>query len=135
MDKRKERKAFDAVYGLYGLTVVECEAPDFVCLKPGMDDFGVEVREFFLTENDARMQKIANYVKELVVDGKYCHKDDRREIEVRDITYHVASTGQKIHLKAIPRMIPPHWESMPKLLAAVAEKNDKFALYERRVKP
>ena len=54
MDKQQERKAIDAIFGDYHLTIEEGERPDFVCSRNGKLLFGVEVTEFFWTESDAR---------------------------------------------------------------------------------
>src|SRR5262249_47581252 len=89
----------------------------------------------FWTESDARLRRIGSYGSDLIAGGRYRHKDDLTEIKVKDIIYHVAATGQAIPLKAIPRPIPPHPLSVPKLLKTIAEKNGKVPRYQQRVNP
>ncbi len=104
-----------------------------MCSRPGMEDFGVEVTDFFLTESDARLERIGSYACDLIAGRDYRHKDDLREIKVQDVIYRSASTGQEIPLKAIGRPIPPHRESVSTLLPKIAAKNGKFPQYRQRV--
>ncbi|MGA7496705.1 MAG: hypothetical protein WBX00_08260 [Isosphaeraceae bacterium] len=133
MDKKQERRVFDAVFGRLGLTVAEQEEPDFVCSQPGMENFGVEVTEFFLTESDARLERIGSYACDLIAGGDYRHKDDPKEIKVQNVIYRSAPMGQEIPLNAIGRPIPPHRESLSTLLPKIAHKNGKFPRYRQRV--
>ena len=98
-----------------------------------MEDFGVEVTEFFLTESDARLERIGSYACDLIAGGDYRHKDDPKEIKVQEVIYRSASTGQEIPLKAIGRPIPLHREGVSSLLTKIADKNGKFPRYRQRV--
>ena len=135
MNKQEERNALDAVFGKLVQTVDEGEEPDFACSADGGVRFGVEVTAFYWTESDARLRNIRNYASDLIAGGSYRHKDDIHEIKVEDVVYHAASTGQSFPLKAIGRMVPPHRASVPKLLAAIAGKNEKASRYHLRVRP
>jgi hypothetical protein len=135
MDKKEERKAFDAVFRDLPVTVSEGEEPDFVCSQNGVPCFGVEVTRFFWTESDARLQNIRGYASDLIAGGEYRHKDDITEIRVEDVVYHSVSTGRSIPLKAIGRQIPLLHASVPKLLGAIAGKNAKVVKYHQRVDP
>lgn len=135
MDKEAERKAFDAVFGRFNVAVEESEEPDFLCTPSSGDEFGVEVTEFFLTQSDARLRNIRNYATDLIAGADYRHKDDQRNIVVKDIVLRRPSTGQETKMKAIPRSIPPHHQSIPKVLAAIAAKMAKYDRYAKRVTP
>ncbi len=131
MNKMTERKMIDAVYGNHSLRIEGSERPDFKCSGDGIEDFGIEVTEFFNTESDARLLKIPKYAVELIKSGNYRHKDDIDEIPVKDVVYHVAATGQKIPLKGILRPVPTHSEVVQKCLAKIIEKNGKHTKYNK----
>ncbi len=42
-----------------------------MCSRPGMEDFGVEVTDFFLTESDARLERIGSYACDLIAGRDY----------------------------------------------------------------
>lgn len=103
--KQRERAILDEVYAHRGLSEIEeHEGPDFLVRHhSGSDRFGVEVTEFYLSETDARMQRIEGYLADLLAGKDFRHKDDRERLEVTKIT--LQSAEGEIKAKDVPAIV------------------------------
>lgn len=70
----------------------ESEQPDFI-LKYGKNiKHGVEITELYYDNTSARIKK-GRYIKELLDEKKYWHKDDKKKLNVQDVTYYSKEKG------------------------------------------
>jgi hypothetical protein len=103
--KSRERRIFDLVYGERSFNdVTQHENPDF--LVRHLRDapvFGVEVTEYYHSETDARMDRIAGYVSHLLEGHDFRHKDDRKTLTVSKIN--IIRPDETIHAEDVPAII------------------------------
>lgn len=135
MNKLEERRILDAVYShLNPLSVTESESPDFVCEAFG-NKFGVEVTEFFVSESEARLQKLPGYGLALLKGGEYRHKNDRASLKVEDVTYHVQGDEKGIPIRAVRLEVPSAVEVAKRVMNVIAKKDTKCNEYLASVSP
>jgi len=103
-DKEAERQVFDLVYGeRKNLHVTPSERPDFSVEHEDGNCFGVEVTEFFFSESRARLEQIDGYAKELLAGKDVRHKADRRELNVKRVTYQ--RKDGSVRISGIPAIV------------------------------
>lgn len=108
LKKEKEKSILEMVYDLDDFhQVVESEKPDFI-LQHHINSrlFGVEITEFYMSESDARLKNIPNYVSELLDEEKYRHKDDKKSLMVDEIKLINEKENKTITTNAIIRETP-----------------------------
>jgi hypothetical protein len=86
--KLEERQVLDAVYaGRPGFAVASSESPDFIITAPFLErPVGVEIVRFYESETDARLERIPDYLGDLLDNQKYRHKEDQRCLDIREVT-------------------------------------------------
>ncbi len=135
MNKLDERKILEAAYShLSPLVVNESESPDFLCEAFG-SKFGVEVTEFFVSESEARLQKLPGYGLSLLKGGDYRHKKDKASLKVEDITYHIQGDEKGIPLKAMRLEVPSAVEIIKRVADVIAKKEAKCNDYLAAISP
>jgi hypothetical protein len=134
MNKIDERLAFDAVFGNRDIVVENCEEPDFICTAREGEQFGVEVTEFFLTESDARLKKLDMYGAGLLSGADFRHKDDKKNIQIEEVTRFRDEREPGIKINAILKFDRHHDDTMPMLLSSISTKTEKHSRYSQRVK-
>lgn len=93
-DIRKKEVEIQILKRMFGEDIVyeESEQPDFI-LKYGENvKHGVEITELYYDGTSARI-KNGRYIKELLEEKKYWHKDDKKKLNVQDVTYYSQEKG------------------------------------------
>ncbi len=136
MNKDAEREILNYVFGNRAFTSVDpIEKPDFICRVSPTKSFGVEVTEFFISESDARLRRIATYPNDLLVHRRYLHKDDRTRLRVENVIYRKANSDEEREVAAIitEAHLPSHVVSS--IGKVVAAKNSKYSTYASNATP
>lgn len=95
--------------------------------------YGVEVTELFISETDARLDKISDYADELLGKGNYRHKDDIKRLDVSEIIFE-SPDGERITVPAI-RVESITFAEYRKLIGKrIAEKDSQFVNYAKELK-
>jgi hypothetical protein len=85
--EKNEKKILQMIYKPKKyISIMKREEPDFELVLPSKATFGVEITEFFLSESNARLKYIPTYFNEIMDKKSYRHKDDRTNLDVKDIT-------------------------------------------------
>jgi hypothetical protein len=86
--KQRERDILDEVYAHRNLFEVQPhESPDFLLrTHPNANRFGVEITEFYLTQSEARLERIEGYFQDLLDGGDVRHKDDHANFKVTKVS-------------------------------------------------
>lgn len=88
--------------------IQESEQPDFVLNYGDNTKFGVEVTDLYYEGTSARLKKV-EYINQLLQEQKYLHKDDKKKININEITYFSQNLKYKpIQMSA---MFPPKYTS------------------------
>ena len=93
-DTRKKEMEIQILKMIFGDNILyeESEQPDFI-LKYGKNiKHGVEITELYYDNTSARIKK-GRYIKELLDEKKYWHKDDKKKLNVQDVTYYSKEKG------------------------------------------
>ncbi len=129
--KKRERTILSMVYKDTELIeVVEFESPDFNVRKNITDGyFGVEVTEFYYSQAHARLDNIPGYLGEILDEGKYRHKRDKKELDVVDLK--IISEGKPDQIvRGIFQELPPVSAYVDIVSGIIKFKDNKFPDYE-----
>lgn len=127
--KVRERAIFELVYSTRPVVeTIASERPDFL-VRCGRDEhfFGVEVAEFFESTTEARLQRIPDYVGDLLDGRPFKHKDDRRVLEVGKVD--ILTEKHEVHARGVPAIVrtaPPFQTYVQRVADIVKNKNDKM---------
>lgn len=104
-NKEIERKILNLVYRNEACAeIVDSEEPDFrIKLLDQEDYFGVEVTTFHYTESYARLRNIPDYFEEIIFEGKYRHRIDKKELEAVEIAFYDPEGNETSKTKALFR--------------------------------
>ena len=134
-DLRKKEMEARILKSVFGENVVceEREQPDFI-LRYGKEiQYGVEITELYYDGTSARI-KNGTYVKELLEEGKYWHKDDKKKLNVQEVTYFSQDRrGEPVQL---PMLFLPKYDMRDyarALSQTVTSKNKKLKKYAPRI--
>jgi hypothetical protein len=132
MDKAEEKRWFEAVMPReWVAAAIPDESPDFICYDEQGPFIGVEVTELFTSHSEARLHKIPNYVVDILDSGNYRHPDDRSQLPVKPVTFHL--DGGDCTVPALVRQEPPMVTSIKTLAAAIEKKSGKLTRYKEKV--
>ena len=106
------------------------ERPDFIVHH--MNDFGVEITEFYPDETVARMVNMPNYA-EKVTEKSYIHKDDINKLEVVNTEYFNKKKKKwiKIEQPAVRQENMPIHERITVLLSKIKGKSELLNSYDK----
>jgi hypothetical protein len=128
--KNRERAILNLVYQQDEFHEIDSsECPDF-CIRKNKQapQFGVEVTEFYLSETDARVRNIPEYITEILEKGRYRHKDDKALLPVCTATLsREGEPGQQI--EGIFRRLPPANEYADLVAQLIRDKSGKLSRY------
>jgi hypothetical protein len=130
MDKSKESKLFEYVYGhCKDWNVKTHESPDFVCFRNNAPILGVEITELYHNETDARLKNLDDYGLRLLGGGDFRHKQDKKNIKVDFIEYRKKGEVKGRKIKAIIHEPTSFAESISTLSNTIKMKESKIATY------
>lgn len=88
-DIRKKEAEIQILKRVFGENIVyeESEQPDFIIQYGENVKHGVEITELYYDGTSARI-KNGRYIKELLEEKKYWHKDDKKKLNVQEVTYY-----------------------------------------------
>ena len=136
MEKKQiERKILALVYdeSKY-LDILASEEPDFkIKLYDDSDYFGVEITTFHYSESYARLRNIPDYFDEVVGNGKYRHKHDKKELEVHDVVIQDAEGNEKSRTKCLIRPRPTIGDHVAMISEVIRDKEDKLPKYQKNL--
>lgn len=93
-DIRKKEVEIQILKKVFGedVSYEECEQPDFILEYGENVKYGVEITELYYDGTSARI-KNGKYVKGLLEEKKYWHKDDKKKLNVQDVSYYSKEKG------------------------------------------
>lgn len=130
-DIRKKEVEIQILKKVFGENIEyeECEQPDFI-LKYGENiKYGVEITELYFDGTSARI-KNGKYIKELLEEKKYWHKDDKKILNVQDVSYFSKEKGYS-HIQ-LPILFLPKYnirDYAKSLKKSIDLKNKKLQKY------
>ena len=130
--REREWSALRCVYDERAFeSVIPSEKPDFVLTYRGNRPFGVEITELFLSESDARVNCLPDYVTSLLTGGKPRHKDDYTELAVSTVSIQDADGTLKAEgIPGIMRTLPTINRYRQMLVEVIEDKNSQFDGYD-----
>ena len=108
------------------------ECPDFIYVKSGASQLGIEITEMFANESDARLKRIPRYAMEILDRKAYRHKADKKNLPVETATY-FPKGGTPRQLEGIFTYPPKLPERMKILNSTLLKKARKIADYRTKV--
>ena len=131
--KSGELSIFNLLFGKKtDITVQRKDKPDFWLTNRQNLQFGIEITELFFNESEARLNKIDNYLKELLDSKSYKHKDDIENLDVSEITIIDENGIEKIKTNAVIHKTSGNRDSYATNLEnRIEEKNLQLLSYEQ----
>lgn len=128
--KERERAILDMVYGDGEFEeIIDSEGPDFCIRKRGQAlTFGVEVTEFYCSESNARVRNIPEYVTQILIEGRYRHKDDKTALPICVATL-VRDGEPDREIQGIFQSVPEISEYARMVAEAIRGKDEKLKEY------
>lgn len=135
-DIEKKQNEVTILKKVFGNTISfeESEQPDFI-LKYGSNiEHGVEITELYYDGTSARL-KNGEYVKQLILEKKYWHKDDKKKLKVHNVTYYSKLRGYNPVENPI-LMLPKYsvFDYIKSLQHTIESKNKKLVNYRSDIK-
>lgn len=129
--KRAEETVLRMIYDLEQFEPVEdSERPDFVLRRRGASElFGVEVTRLYHSEAFARLEHIRGYVGELLEGGKHRHKDDLKELLVKDLTLAKEDGSSSEVVKGIMQVLPPVADHVQMIAKRIEAKSTALSVH------
>lgn len=120
------------VYDMGHLDVVcESESPDFKLRHQNEEKyFGVEITEFYLSDSDARIKNIPEYVSELFSGRDHRHKNDVGALKVEKATWRKADGSKEEVIDVIRRKLPEVSTVVQMISTVIERKSTKLSAYE-----
>lgn len=130
--KHRERAILELVYDVGRFdSVRDSESPDFELRHHNEEKyFGVEITEFYLSDSDARIKNIPNYMTELFSGGNPRHKDDINTLRVEKVAWRKADGSEEKIIDAIKHKLPEISTYVRMVASVVERKSQKLAVYE-----
>jgi|TARA_B110000240_G_scaffold82389_1_gene93947 hypothetical protein len=130
LKKEIEKRIFNYVYKKNKFKIIEHkDKPDFWINPNSNFSFGVEITELFENESIARLEKIDNYIGELLDSKKIRHKDDKKNIKVESIQIFSKKNELISKQKAIINSVPKLNDFINILTDCISKKNRKSINY------
>lgn len=134
-DIRKKEVEIQILKRVFGENIVyeESEQPDFIIQYGENVKHGVEITELYYDGTSARI-KNGRYIKELLEGKKYWHKDDKKKLNVQEVTYY--SKEKNYSPIQLPMMFLPKYniQDYAKSLKQTIElKNGKLKKYHANI--
>ena len=126
--KEVEIQILKKVFG-ENISYEECEQPDFILEYGKNVKYGVEITELYYDGTSARI-KNGKYVKELLEEKKYWHKDDKKRLNVQDVLYYSKEKGYSS--TQLPMLFLPKYnihDYAKSLKKSIELKNKKLKKY------
>lgn len=109
------------------------EKPDFELKKFDCDfSFGIEITEFYFSGSNARLKNIPTYLKEIMLNQKYRHKDDKEKLEVKELTVQSQNKSDRKIEGIIQELTKPE-EYISLISNLIKNKNEKFLQYSKKL--
>lgn len=106
------------------------EAPDFL-VPEGTAFLGVEITEAFMSDSNARMMKIPDYLGEVLIERRYRHSDDKRVYPIKRVRYN-AQDGSPVDLEGVVYLKPTFHERIFRLESTVLAKARRIPIYQTK---
>lgn len=128
--QKTEKKIFEQVFNTNLFYNYEHkDKPDFWINTNLEYSFGVEITELFENESLARLEKIDNYIGELLDNKKFRHKNDKEKIIIDSIEI-INKEGNLVSKeKAIVKKVPKLNTFINYLINCISEKSEKSFNY------
>lgn len=136
MDKKLEKKILEMVFDLeeYNHIKDDGENPDFLLTSQNGATIGIEVTELFFDESEARMKKNQDYLKDMIDNEKFMHKNDKEVFEVGEINIIDDEDRIKIKQQAVIRRAHNLKEYIEAFISRLKAKNDRHESYAIKAK-
>ncbi len=129
-----ELKILRSVYNIKLFKRIEStEKPDFICHINKNNRIGVEITELFRSESMARAHKIPSYIKNILAEQSYIHKDDKKNLEVKKITFYKKDEKKGKKIDAIINDVPSPQERVNLLQSTIRSKEKKLKNFQKNI--
>lgn len=135
--KSKNKIEIDILKKVFPFDEIEfekSEQPDFILKYKTGNIIGAEVTELYFDETSARLKNVDGYVSNLINNKKFLHKDDKKKLNVDEITYFQKDNLDKpIKMNAL--FLPKYTLSSyhKAIHSRIKDKNDKIRKYDKNV--
>jgi hypothetical protein len=129
----REENVFNLLYKeRSNIEIIGREKPDFHLRHKSGHLFGVEITDFFYNESSARSKLISGYMSQILTSGTYKHKDDLKELPLKNAKYKSRDGTIERSVKVIFSESKKLTDILSSLNRTISQKNKSFRSYPKK---